>query len=81
MDDIVNVSSDVNDLVTFNSVFSQFEAQSGSMLCRDNKSKVMGLGQWRGRTNWPLEWVQSVDELKVLGFKICPKYSDTLKRT
>ena len=54
MDDIVNVSSDVNDLVTFNSVVSKFEAQSGAMLCRDNKSKVMGLGQWRGRTSWPL---------------------------
>ena len=81
MDDIVNISSDAADLVTFNSVFSKFEAQSGAMLCRDTKSKVMGLGQWRGRTDWPLEWVQTVSEMKILGFKICPDYRDTLKCT
>ena len=79
MDDIMNVSSDVEDLVTFNTIFTQFEAQSGAMLSRDQKSKVMGLGQWRGKMDWPLEWIQTVSEMKILGFKICPQYSDSLK--
>ena len=81
MDDIINISSDVTDLITFNKIFSQFEAQSGAMLSRDNKSKVMGLGQRTGKSDWPLEWIQTVSEMKILGFRICPKYSNTLKNT
>ena len=80
MDDIQFVSSNTEDLVIFNKVFSQFEAQSGAMLSRDRKSKVMGLGQWQGRQDWPLEWIQSSDELKVLGFTVCPQFSDTASR-
>ena len=79
MENIVNVSTDVADLGIFNSVFSKFEAQSGAMLCRDSKSKAMGLGQWRGKTDWPPKWVHSVNEMEILGFKICPQYSGTLK--
>ena len=61
MDDIQFLSSNEEDLVTFNRVFRQYEAQSGAMLSRDRKSKVMGLGQWRGKQNWPLPWIQSVE--------------------
>ena len=81
MDDIQFLSSNEEDLVTFNRVFQQFEVQSGAMLCRDRKSKVMGLGQWQGKQDWPLDWIQSVQVMKVLGFQVCPQYSDTLRCT
>ena len=81
MDDIVNLSGDVGDLVIFNTIFSRFEAQSGAMLSRDKKSKVMGLGQRRGKTDWPLEWIQTASELKILGFRITPQYTSTVKST
>ena len=42
---------------------------------------VLGLGEWLGREKWPLDWIQSVKELKVLGFIVCPTYQDTLRRT
>ena len=51
------------------------------MLSRDRKSKVMGLGQWRDKQDWPLHWIQSVEEMKVLGFRVCPQYADTLRCT
>ena len=81
MDDIQVLSSDPEDLVTFDKVMIQFEAQSGAILSRDKKTKVMGLGRWRGRENWPedVKWIKSVDQMKVLGFIICPDYSSTLK--
>ena len=81
MDDIQVLSSDPEDLVTFDKVMLQFEAQSGAILSRDKKTKVMGLGRWRGRQNWPEEvkWIKSVNQMKVLGFIICPDYSSTLK--
>ena len=79
MDDVQFVSGDEQDLVIFNRTFREFEAQSGAMLSRDSKSKVMGLGQWEGRTDWPLTWIKTVKEMKVLGFLVCPQYADTLR--
>jgi hypothetical protein len=63
------VSSNPEDLVVFNRVFRCYEAQSGAKLSRDRKSKVMGLGSWQ---DWPLDWIRSVNRLKVLGFMVCP---------
>ena len=54
MDDIQFLSSSQQDLVIFDTVVQQFGALSGFMLSRDHKSKVMGLGQWRGKDDWPL---------------------------
>ena len=81
MDDIQALSEDPQDLVTFNNVMIKFEAQSGAMLSRDVKTKVLGLGSWRGRSDWPPEvsWIKSVNQLKVLGFIFCPDYAGTLK--
>ena len=75
------LSGNLQDLVTFNNIFLKFELQSGNMLSRDRKSKVMGLGQCRGSQDWPLPWLQSVEEMKMLGFRVCPEYSDTLSNT
>ena len=81
LDDIQFLSSSQQDLVIFDAVVQQFGALSGYMLSRDHKSKVMGLGLWQGKEDWPLNWVQSVTEVKVLGFIICPLYADTLQRS
>ena len=81
MDDIQFLSSSEGDLVVFNQTAQQFEAQSGFMLSRNLKSKVMGLGQWLEKTDWPLEWIKVVKEVKVLGFMVCPKYQDTLEQS
>ena len=66
MDDINILSSSEEDMVIFDEVVIKFEAQSGFMLSRDKKSKVMGLGQWQGKTDWPLTWIQTVQEMKDL---------------
>ena len=81
MDDINILSSSEEDLVVFDQVVQKFEAQSGFMLSRDKKSKVMGLGKWQDKTDWPLNWIQTTTEVKVLGFVVCPKYQKTLDRT
>ena len=48
-DDIETLSSDIRDLVKFDQVMVKFEMTSGAILSRTDKSKVMGLGQWKGR--------------------------------
>ena len=82
-DDIETLSSDISDLVKFDEVMVKFEMTSGAILSRTKKSKVMGIGQWRGRQDWPEEvrWMKVVTEMKIFGFTICPTYQQTLKKT
>ena len=48
-DDINFVGENLSDLVIIEEVFSNFENCSGAILSRSVKSKIMGLGPWRGR--------------------------------
>ena len=63
------VTSDA-DLVTIGTSFQLFERASGAILSRTEKSKIMGLGKWKKRTVWPLPWLQTVKQLKILGVEI-----------
>ena len=79
-DDLNFVSESVDDLLTIESIFEKFENISGTILSRSWKSKIMGLGLWQNRIDWPLPWLQVKRELKVFGFQITPKYSSTLEK-
>ena len=78
VDDITAVSTDPNDLLKIDKLFTDFEALSGTVLNRSNKCKVMGLGGWKGRQNWPLAWLQPVDSVKIYGIHFCPSISESL---
>ena len=82
-DDIQTLSEDIADLVKFEEVMKKFENMSGAILSRNKKSKVMGLGQWTGKEDWPEEvkWMKVVTETRIFGFTICPTYKDTLTET
>ena len=79
-DDINLLSESENDLVKIEDIFVKFENLSGAILSRSSKSKIMGLGPWKNRVNWPLPWLQPKTELKVFGFQITPVYKITLER-
>ena len=72
-DDVETLSDDVNDLIKFDKVMEKFERTSGAILSRNQKSKVMGVGVWRGKQDWPEEvrWMKVVTEMKIFGFTIC----------
>ena len=78
VDDITAVSTDPEDLLRIDKLFTDFEALSGTVLNRSNKCKVMGLGGWKGRSNWPLAWLQPVDSVKIYGVHFCPSISETI---
>ena len=83
MDDTQILSEDEEDLIIFDQVMRAYEKQSGAMLSRDKKSKVMGIGQWQGKEDWPEEvpWLRPVNQMKILGIVVCPQYSDTVRQT
>ena len=71
----------LSDLRIIDEIFVNFEAVSGAILSRTDKSKVMGLGTWRGKQDWPLSWMKVVPMIKVFGFQITPVYRLTLEKS
>ena len=43
----------------------------------------MGLGQWRGKVDWPEEvkWMKVVTERRIFGFTVCSTCENTLTET
>merc|ERR1712105_177334 len=74
---------DVQDLIRFDEVMTKFEATSGAILSRNEKSKVLGIGTWKDKEDWPQEvnWLKTEKCLKIFGVIICPTYKETLKKT
>ena len=80
-DDLNFLSENEEDLLKIEEVFVKFENISGAILSRSWKSKIMGLGVWKNRVDWPLPWLQPKPELKIFGFQITPSYKKTLERS
>ena len=76
VDDVGGVSTDPNDLLLVDNIFTKFENLSGTVLNR-SKCKIMGLGGWKGRVDWPLPWLEPVDSIKIYGVNFCPTIPET----
>ena len=69
-DDLNFLSEHESNLLVIANTFERFESVSGVLLSRTWKSKVMGLGPWRNKLDWPLPWLTATCELKIFGFQI-----------
>ena len=78
VDDISGLSTDPRDLLFLDEAFKKFEAASGTVLNRSQKSKIMGLGGWAGRDVWPLPWLRTEDSLRIFGVQFMPRVGDTI---
>jgi hypothetical protein len=78
VDDTSALSTHLEDMRTLNAAFLKFEAVSGTVLNRKDKSKVMGLGDWAGKEDWPLPWINTVNSLKIFGIVFHPTLSETI---
>ena len=78
-DDANVLTSNEADLVLVDQAICMFEAVSGAILSRNNKCSILGLGTWKNRMNWPLNYVKVVQEVKVFGIFLHNSYFQTLK--
>ena len=76
-DDVNFIGERLSDLLVIEEIFSNFEDISGAILSRSEKSKVMGLGAWKGRQDWPLDWLKVVNMMKIFGFQVTPNYKQS----
>ena len=79
-DDVNVLTNDVSDFPVLDAAVKNFESVSGAILSRDKKCKVMGLGSWAARVDWPLDYLKNVKELKVFGIYILDSYRSMIKR-
>ena len=80
-DDETIVGTDIEDVIQFKETMRKFESQSGVILSRTSKSKIMYIGNWAGREESPFPRLQVMKELKVYGLVLTPNYSTTLSQT
>jgi hypothetical protein len=78
MDDVNELGEDEQDILVTDELCRAFEAASGAILNRNRKTVILGLGSWAGRSDWPLPWLQAVDQAKVFGVTYTPVFSSTV---
>ena len=79
-DDINLITEDLLDPEKADSAIQKFESMSGAILSRSKKCKIMGLGLWKSKCQWPLQYLQTEEEIKIFGIIFKSTYSATVKR-
>ena len=79
-DDVNVMTNKMSDILLVESSVRKFEAMSGAILSREKKSKVIGFGAWKGKTDWPLRYLKTVDEIKIFGIFFLDSYRSMVKR-
>ena len=65
------------DLVAIDEMVVKFKSASRAILSRSEKCKIIGFGKWRKKTDWPLNWIETVKETNIFGLMICQNYKKT----
>ena len=78
-DDINVVTDDLSDFLKLSATVTTFERFSGAILSRNRKCKVLGLGKWSTREDWPLTWLQCVDSVKMFGIFVSNSYVEMIR--
>ena len=79
-DDVNVITENEDDFLIADRIIGEFEQVSGAILSRSKKTKVMGIGAWSGRQNWPIPWLKVEPELKIFGVIITPSYELSVRR-
>ena len=65
-DDLTVLIADQGDFVKMGKCLDNFCRFSGTKISK-SKTTAMGLATWEGMTHWPVDWIASTTELKLLG--------------
>ena len=68
-------------LIEVDRIISHFEKATGAVLNRNNKTKIYGIGKWKGREQWPLIWLKvETDHFFTLGIYHCNSYAGSIEK-
>jgi hypothetical protein len=77
-DDLNLLTNNLEDLAKMEDLVVKFEKCSGVILSRDKKCKVLGIGGWAKKVDWPVAWLKSVTSIKIFGIHVCDSYTEML---
>jgi hypothetical protein len=80
VDDVAVFTDNDEDIILSDQVIGDFCKWTSSRLNK-TKSKALGLGGWSRRTSWPLQWLEAVDQLTLLGIPFSHSVEETTSRT
>ena len=79
-----NITIQEQDLLAVDQLSQRYEEQSGALLSRNSKSKVLFLGDWknqRRRPELPVNYLKEVENGKVFGFIVKGTVKETVYAT
>ena len=79
VDDVAIFVSSDRDITNAGEVLDQFCNWAKARMNKQ-KTKILGLGNWRHRSRWPLPWLESVTTLSLLGIQFSPSIRETASR-
>jgi hypothetical protein len=79
VDDVVIFDSSDRDITNAGEFLDQFCNWAKARMNKQ-KTKVLGLGNWRHRSCWPFPWLESIPTLSLLGIKFSPSIQRTASR-
>ena len=80
VDDLAVFISSDSDLSSSCETLDEYCEWSGAKVQRKN-TKALGLGSWKDRPSWPVPWLESTKEEKMLGISFSASIEETTKRT
>jgi hypothetical protein len=80
VDDVAVFTDNDKDIILSDQVIGEFCKWTSSRLNK-TKTKALGLGGWSRRTSWPLQWLEAVDKLTLLGIPFSHSVEETTSRT
>ena len=60
------------------SIVGKFERCTNALINR-SKTRLMGMGQWTGRQDWPFDWLKPSESIKVLGVIFKPNIKEAIE--
>ncbi|HEY9833652.1 MAG TPA: reverse transcriptase domain-containing protein, partial [Stenomitos sp.] len=79
VDDVVVFVSEDNEIVKAGEILDLFCDWTKAMMNKQ-KTKILGIGTWSTRTQWPLPWLKSTPTMTLLGIPFSSNITETTER-
>ena len=79
-DDINILIGREEDFILLDKIIEDFESFSAAIISRNLKCKVLGLGRWKNKDTWPLDYLVTENEIKVFGIWVKNSYQEMSAR-
>ena len=78
IDDIHMFVSDEHEITSVAETIERYHQCTNSLI-NLSKTKILGLGKWAQKTRWPVQWIQTVKIMEILGIHFTSNLEKTIR--